>query len=274
MVKLLFFVLFISLILSNNAVFADDLELFKDLKGTIRIAGGTAHIPVMEDLAKQIMEKYPDIKISIAGGGSGLGIKQAGEGLIDIGNSGREISQDEINKYGLKVYRWAMDGIAIIVHPNNPIKNLTKAQLKDIYSGKITNWKELGGIDRQINIYTRPDDSGTREVFWTKGLEKGVITPKAIVVPSNGAMKVAVSKDTAAIGYVSVGYVDKTVKPLYFDNIEPTIENIVSGKYTISRGLYSVTKEKVSPLTAAFIRLLYSDLGKKTITKHGLIPAK
>ncbi len=274
MVKLLVYIMALSLILSNSKVFADDLNLFKGLQGTIRIAGGTAHIPVMEDLAKQVMEKYPNIKISIAGGGSGLGIKQAGEGLIDIGNSGREVSQDEINKYGLKVYRWAIDGIAIIVHPNNPIKNLTKEQLKKIYSGQITNWKELGGMDRQINVYTRPDDSGTREVFWRKGLEKGIITPKSIVVSSNGAMKVAVSKDTAGIGYISVGYIDKTVKPLYFENIEPTTENILNGKYIISRGLYSITKENVSPLTAAFIKLLYSELGKKTIVKHGLIPAK
>lgn len=254
--------------------FADDFEVFKNLKGTLRIAGGTAHIPVMQDLAKTIMKRYPDIQISIGGGGSGLGIKQAAEGLVDIGNSGRKITDEEKIKYKLKVYSWATDGIAIIVHPSNPVKNLTKQQLKDIYSGRITNWKFVGGFDRPITLYTRPDDSGTREVFWSNGLDKGEISKRANIVPSNGAMKVAVSKDPNGIGYISIGYIDNSVKVLSFEGIQPTVENVLHKKYAISRELYSVTKENSSELAEAFIKLLYTETGKRMIREHGLIPVK
>lgn len=267
--QVIFFVLFYS-----NFAFADALADFKGMQGTIRIAGGTAHIPVMEELAKKVMQYNPNIQISIAGGGTGLGIKQAGEGLIDIGNAGREPTKDEIAKYGLEVYRWAIDAVAIVVHPSNKIKSLTKAQVKDIYSGKISNWKELGGIDKPINLYSRPEESGTREVFWTLALDKSEVSKKANIVASNGAMKSAVSNDPYAIGYLSTGYVDSSLKAVAFDGEEPTLENVLSGKYKISRGIYSVTKGEPPALVKAFLDLLFSAEGQKVIKAKGLIPAK
>lgn len=267
--QVIFFVLFYS-----NFAFADALADFKGMQGTIRIAGGTAHIPVMEELAKKVMQYNPNIQISIAGGGTGLGIKQAGEGLIDIGNAGREPTKDEIAKYGLKVYRWAIDAVAIVVHPSNKIKSLTKAQVKDIYSGKISNWKELGGIDKPINLYSRPEESGTREVFWTLAIDKSDISKKANIVASNGAMKSAVSNDPYAIGYLSTGYVDSSLKAVAFDGEEPTLENVLSGKYKIARGIYSVTKGEPPALVKAFLDLLFSAEGQKVIKAKGLIPAK
>ena len=137
---------------------------FAGKKGALRIAGGTAHIPVMKEAAKQIINFNPKIQISIAGGGSGLGIKQAGEGLVDIGNAGRKPSDKEIHKYNLKLLKWAVDGVGAVVHPENKAQSLTSTQLQDIYSGKISNWNEVGGVDRKINLYTRDEASGTRKV--------------------------------------------------------------------------------------------------------------
>ncbi|HOE18392.1 MAG TPA: phosphate ABC transporter substrate-binding protein [Syntrophorhabdaceae bacterium] len=254
--------------------FADPLDTFKGEKGTVKIAGGTAHIPVMKEAARLIMNANPGIQITIAGGGSGVGIKQVGEGLVDIGNTGRKPTDEEIGKYDLKLFMWAVDGVALIVNPKNKVRSLSKAQAADIFSGKIDNWKALGGENRKINIYTRDEASGTREVFWEKAITKGAIAKSADVVVSNGAMKSAVSQDPYAIGYVSVGHIDKTVEPVSFDGVIPTIETVKSGKYTIARGLYSNTKGTPAPLTKKFLDFLYSAEGQKIITASGFIPVK
>lgn len=263
---------FVLLIHAN--IYAGELDAFKGMKGTLRIAGGTAHMPVMEEIAKLIMKSNPDIQISIAGGGSGLGIKQAGEGLIDIGNSGRKPTDEEISRYNLKIYRWAIDGVAVTVHPQNRVSHLTKAQIKDIFSGRLANWKELGGVDKAINLYSRPEDSGTREVFWTEAIDKGEVAQKTNIVASNGAMKSAISQDPYGIGYISVGYLDESVKPVFFDGVAPTVEKVSSGEYKIARGIYSITKGEASPIAGAFLNYLYSEEGKKIILSKGLIPAK
>ncbi len=254
--------------------FAGPIDAFKGEKGTVKISGGTAHIPVMKEAARRIMTANPDIQITIAGGGSGVGIKQAGEGLVDIGNSGRKPTDDEIKRYNLKLFMWALDGVALIVHPKNKVTSLSKAQAADIFSGKIDNWKTLGGEDRKINLYTRDEASGTREVFWEKALGKGTIAKGANVVVSNGAMKSAVSQDPYAIGYVSVGHMDKTVVPVTFEGVVPAIETVVSGKYAVSRGLYSNTKGEPSHLTKKFLDYLFTDEGQKIVATNGFMAVK
>lgn len=259
---------------SLSLSFAAPLDQFKGEKGTVKISGGTAHIPVMKESARMIMTANPDIQITIAGGGSGVGIKQVGEGLVDIGNTGRKPTDEEIKRHNLKLFLWAIDGVALIVNPKNKVRSLTKAQVGDIFSGKIDNWKLLGGDDRKINVYTRDEASGTREVFWEKALGKGNIVKSANVVVSNGAMKSAVSQDPYAIGYVSVGHIDKTVEPVVFDSVAPTIETVKSGQYTIARGLYSNTKGEPAPLTKKFLDYLYTTDGQKIIAANGFIPVK
>ncbi|MBW2021006.1 MAG: phosphate ABC transporter substrate-binding protein [Deltaproteobacteria bacterium] len=258
----------------GTTVQAGALDAFKGEKGTLKIAGGTAHIPVMKEAAKRIMSLNPDIQISIAGGGSGVGIKQVGEGLVDIGNSGRKPTDEEVDRYNLKMFKWAIDGVGIIVHPKNKVKALTKAQVIDIFSGKIDNWKRLGGADKEINVYTRDKASGTRAVFWKKALAKGEITPKANFVVSNGAMKSAISQDPYGIGYVSVGHIDETVAPVAFDGVVPTLDNVKQGKYRIARGLYSNTKGDPTGLTKKFIDYLFTPAGQKIVQSKGFIPVK
>ncbi len=266
-------VLVISLFVSKPCL-GGAIDVFDGQKGTIKIAGGTAHIPVMKEAAKRIMTRNKDIVITVAGGGSGVGIKQVGEGLVDIGNSGRKAKPEEVEKYGLKMFKWAVDGVGVVVNPANPVKSLTKDQLKRIYAGEIDNWSKIGGVDHGITIYTRDEASGTRAVFWGRALGKGEITTSALFVPSNGAMKTAVANDPHAIGYVSVGHIDETVAPVALDGVTPTLDTVKSGQYSISRGLYSNTKGDPTGLTKLFIEYLLSTEGQQIAAEKGFIPVK
>lgn len=263
-----------ALLVTYSPACAGSLDSFKGEEGVVKISGGTAHIPVMKDAARKIMAMNPAIQISIAGGGSGVGIKQVGEGLVDIGNSGRKPTDEEISRYQLKLFKWAIDGVAPVVNPKNPVKKLSKSQVIDIFAGKINNWKVLGGADRKINVYSRDAASGTREVFWKKALDKGPITDGALVVKSNGAMKSAISQDPYGIGYVSVGHIDQTVAPVALDGVVPTIKTVREGSYKIARGLYSNTRGEPTGLTKKFIDFLFTPDGKIIIEKHGFIPVQ
>lgn len=263
---------FTSGFLLSAHVHADTLDAFAGQKGTINIAGGTAHIPVMTGAARNIMDKYPDISITVTGGGSGVGVQQVGEGLVQIGNTGRPLKEGEIEKYGLVSFPFAIDGVAVVVSPENTVSELTKAQLKDIFAGKITNWKELGGADAAINLYVREDGSGTREVFEDKALDKGTSIASANVVNSNGAMKTAVGRDKNAIGYVGIGHLDKSVKGIVLDGMVPSQENAAADTYKITRLLYMNTKGEPEGLVKAFIDYIYTDDGAKIVKASGYIP--
>ena len=266
----------VSVVVSLLAVpcFGGALQAFEGQKGTVKVAGGTAHIPVMKEAARRVMTRHKEIVITVAGGGSGLGIKQVGEGLVDIGNSGRKPTPEEIEKYDLKMFQWAIDGVGVVVSPTNKVRSLTKDQLKDVFAGKIDNWSALGGLDHAITVYTRDEASGTREVFWKKALDKGSISTKALFVPSNGAMKTAVANDPYAVGYVSIGHMDATVAPVALDEVSPTLEAVKSGQYKIARGLYSNTKGEPAGLTRLFIDYLFSPEGQQIAAEKGFIPVK
>ncbi len=251
---------------------AGELDAFAGKRGQIAIAGGTAHIPVMKEAAKRIMRANPNIRISIAAGGSGVGVQKLGEGLVQIGNTGRALSQDEIAKYGLKSFAFALDGVAVAVHPRNGVTNLTVAQAQAIFSGRITNWKAVGGRDAAIHLYTRDEASGTREVFWEKMLKKGAIAESANVVASNGAMKTALANDPDGIGYVSIGHIDDTIKAPTLDGVAPTQDNARSGKYPIVRKLYMNTKGAPQGLTAAFIHYIMGPEGSQITAAAGYLP--
>jgi phosphate transport system substrate-binding protein len=265
-----------SLLLVGVAVFAEagDLSGFDAEKGVLKLAGGTAHIPVMKEAAKLIMKNNNSIRITIAGGGSGVGIKQVGEGLIDIGNAGRKATEKEIAQYDLHMVKWAIDGVGVVVNPKNSVTSLSTVQLGKIFSGKITNWKELGGEDKNINIYDRDTASGTRSVFWKKALKKGDVSAKANVVVSNGAMKTAIAGDPYSIGYVSVGHIDATVAPVALDGVAPNLANVKSGAYGVARGLYSMTRGEPVGLARLFLDFLLSPSGQKIAENKGFIPVQ
>jgi phosphate transport system substrate-binding protein len=251
---------------------SSSLAPFDNMSGSISIAGGTAHIPVMKESAKRIMIRNPDISITVAGGGSGVGVQKVGEGLVDIGNTGRPISPQEKEKYGLESFAFAIDGVGLAVHPENPVGDLSSEQVQAVFAGEISSWNELGGPDRTINLYTRDEASGTRKVFWKKALDKGTIAVKANVVPSNGAMKVAISRDKAAIGYLSIGHMDDSIARVAVDGVSPTQENAIDGCYTIVRKLYMNTKGEPTPLAQAFIDYVQGPAGAEIVSESGFIP--
>ena len=259
---------------SASSAASDALDAFSGLKGALDIAGGTAHIPVMTSAAKTIMEAHPDIRITIAGGGSGVGVQKVGEGLVQIGNTGRVLKDSEIEKYGLVSWPFAIDGVAVVVNPANAVTSLNKEQLKRIFAGEIKNWKEVGGTDAPISLYIREDGSGTRETFEELALDKGQCSTASNVVSSNGAMKIAVSQDKNAIGYVSVGHLDPSVSGVVLDGMVPSQENAKNGSYNITRLLYMNTKGAPGVLAKAFIDYIYSPEGKVFISEAGYIPAK
>jgi len=264
----------LGMVLMVAPVSASELDAFRSMQGKIDIAGGTAHIPVMKDAAKRIMQFNPAVRISIAAGGSGVGVQKVGEGLVQIGNTGRALSEGEVAKYGLKSWPFALDGVAVAVYPGNRVDSLTPAQVQDIFSGKITNWQTLGGRDATIHLYTRDEASGTREVFRDKLLKKGAIADTANVVTSNGAMKTALANDPDGIGYVSIGHIDRTVKAPVLDQVAPTQTNALSGKYPIVRKLYMNTKGEPDALTAAFISYVRSSQGEPMIRAAGYLPIR
>ena len=242
---------------------------------TISIAGSTTVAPIAEEIARISMERYPGIKVSVAGIGSGPGIKSVGAGEVDIGMASRDIKSAEFEKYpDLKPFIVAKDSVAIIVHPSNPVEDLSIEQVAMIYAGKITNWKEVGGPSKEIVVVTREAGSGTRATF-----EKFVMKPNkveiggmAVVKPSNGEVRATIATTENAIGYISLGYVDETVKAVSLDGIKPTIENVVAGKYPITRNLYLITKGEPSLVEQAFIGLALSPEGQEIISKLGYIP--
>ncbi|RBQ28998.1 phosphate ABC transporter substrate-binding protein [Aliarcobacter vitoriensis] len=250
----------------------DDLKPFENLKGTLNIAGGTAHIASEKEAMKNIMEKYPQINMTIAGGGTGVGIKQVTEGLVDIANAGRAPKKDEIERGNLQSFVFAMDGIAVIVNNDLNTKNLTTEQLVDIFTGKVKSFNELGLNGGKINLYVRDASSGTMEVFTNEGIKKAQISQDAKVVSSNAAMKTAVLSDKNGIGFISFGTVDDSVKAICIDDKCPSTETILNGDYHISRGLYMVTKGEPKPLAKAFIEYMKSNSGAEITSKLGLIP--
>ena len=258
-------------LLTSNSLIADELSAFDEMSGQLNIAGGTAHIPVMKKAARQIMGHNPSIRITIAGGGSGVGVQQVAKGLVDIGNSGRALKNKEMG-LGLDSFAFAIDGVAVIIHPDNRVDNLSQQQIIDIYQGKVTNWHEVGGQDRQIHLFSRDEASGTRSVFSKKLLKGAQLAENANIVPSNGAMKTAISQDVGAIGYSSVGYIDEMVKAPTYNQIKPSQAACASGEYPVVRRLYMNTKGVPSGLTQAFINYIYSPEGAQHIQASGYIP--
>jgi phosphate transport system substrate-binding protein len=244
------------------------------LSGELTVAGSTTVLPINQECARLLMEANPDLRISVSGGGSGHGVKAVGAGEIDIGAASRDVKTAEMERYpDLKLVTIGKDSVAIVVHPSTTVSGLTMEQASKIFSGEITNWEDVGGADAAIRVITREEGSGTRETF-----EKYVMTPfdkevagKASVKGSNGEVRATVSSDANSIGYVSLGYVDSSLKAVTIDGVEPTVENVHSGAYSISRNLYLITKGEPSALEQAFVDFVLSSEGQEVVEDMGYI---
>ena len=262
---------FIALVVLSAATMAMAAPIVMD--------GSTTVLPFGQAAVEQFMKENAGVKFSVSGTGTGNGFKSLADGSAQIANASRFIKDSEIkscmdkNVYPVP-FAVALDCIVPIVHKDNPVKGLSHAQLKDIYSGKVTNWKEVGGADAPIEVVGRDTSSGTygtwQEMIMDKG-EKTRVTPKAQVASSSGAMLSSVSKNKNAIGYEGMGYVNKTVKGLQVDGVSATAATARSGKYPLSRYLYMFTNGWPKGEVLDFIMYMQSDAGQKIVNGTGFV---
>lgn len=246
---------------------------------SVIIKGSTTVLPIAQAAVEAYMKMNPDVNISLSGGGSGDGIKALIDKSTDIANSSRDLKKEEIelaktNGVDPIAHKVAIDAIVPIVHPTNPVKDLTIEQLSLIYQGKITNWKEVGGKDLAIVVVSRDTSSGTYESWEKKVLNGAKVTPKAQLQASNGAVVQAVSKNKYAIGYIGLGYLNKSLKALKVNRIHASAKTALSGEYPVARPLFMITNGEPSGEVAKFIKFLLGPKGQAIVKKEGFVPLK
>ncbi|RGX11896.1 phosphate ABC transporter substrate-binding protein [Paraclostridium sordellii] len=241
----------------------------------ITISGSTSVGPLMEKEAEGYKEKDSNVSIEINQLGTSAGIKDTISGIAQIGMASRDLNDAE-KKEGLKETKIAIDGIGIITHKGNTVKSLTMDQIKGIYTGKIKNWKEVGGKDAPIVIVSREDGSGTRDAFQEiVGYDSTELDKDAQISDGNGNVKSTVAGNENAIGYISFSYLDDSINALQVDGVNPTAEKAKSGDYKLSRPFLLVYKEdKLGESGKKFVDYILSEDGQKIVKEDGLITIK
>lgn len=245
---------------------------------SIQIKGSTTVLPIAQKVAEKFMQEYPSIRISVSGGGSGNGIKALIDGTTDIADASRFIKFKEV-KMAVNNGRYpvpfavAHDCIVPVVHPSNPVSNLTIDQLRAIYMGKIRNWKEVGGPDRRIVVISRDTSSGTYEVWEKKVMHEARVFPGAQLQASNGAVAQAVAKNKNAIGYIGLAYLNKHLKQLKVNGVLGDTASAQDGTYPLARPLYMFTNGWPKGAVLKFIQyVLKPNKGQKLVKEVGYIP--
>ena len=236
----------------------------------IDIVGSTSVQPLGEKLAEEFMKTHPDIRIFVQGGGSGMGIRSTEQGLADIGMSSKSLSDKE--KENITEVEIGKEGIVIAVSNENSVTDLSIDQIRDIFNGKITNWKEVGGKDVPIHIITREEGSGTRSAFESIVMKKTKIKSDAIVQSSTESVKQAVATDPGAIGFVSLAHMSEDVKALLVEGVIPSEETVASGEYELQRPFLFLIKGKKNAAINEFLDWVNSPEGKKIIREANIVP--
>ena len=248
----------------------------------LSLDGSTTVGPIAKAFAEYYMRQNPGVVITVSESGSGNGAKALLNGTCDIANLSRDLKKEEraaMESKGVHPVQYivAHDALPLIVHPSNKVKNLTLEQVRDIYTGKITNWRDVGGPDLNIVVISRDTNSGTYETFKELVLGKEAkICTTAEYVGSNGGIRQRVQTTRGAIGYAGLGFVDSSVKALSVNGIEATAETAQDKSYPISRDLYMFTNGKPAPesLIAKFIGLSETEKGCEIVSEIGFVPAK
>lgn len=245
----------------------------------LRIDGSTSVLPIAQKAAEVYMKKNARVKIFVSGSGSGTGIKALIDGTTDIATSSREAKDKEIatgkeKGVNLNGHKIALDGIVPIVHPSMKIDDVTMEQLRDIYNGKIKSWKEIGGPNRPIAVVSRDTSSGTYEVWEKKVLKKDRVRADALLVASNGQAVQTVAQNKYAIGYIGIGYIDKSIKVLKVNGMTASEESVRDGSWPIARPLYMYTNGKPSGVIAKFIDFVLSKEGQKIVNEVKYVDIK
>jgi len=240
------------------------------------IEGSTTVLPIAQKAAEVFMSNDSAADISVRGGGSGVGIASIIDGTCDIGDSSRSIKDGELDRAAvlgrdIKAHVVAMDGIAVIVNKLNKINALSKKQLKDIYTGRISNWKDVGGSDEKIVVISRDSSSGTFEAFGTLALEGAKVRSDALMQASNQAVASTVGRAPRAIGYVGLGFMSGEVKAVEYEGVVPSKETVLTGKYLLGRPLFMYTNGVPKGLVKEFIDFVKSPEGQKLAEEEGFV---
>jgi len=246
---------------------------------TVVIKGSTTVLPIAQVALEAYMKAHPGVNISLSGGGSGEGIKALMDRSTDIANSSREIKDKEVASARAKGIQpvehvVAIDAIVPIVHPRNKVKGLTLDQLSQIYQGKIRNWKEVGGDDLPIVVVSRDSSSGTYESWGHLVLNGAKVTPKAQLQASSGAVVQTIYKNRYAIGYIGLGYLNRSVQGLTVNGIQASSQTVLAKTYPIARPLYMYTAGQPKGEVAGFISYVLSPAGQKLVEKEGFVPVQ
>ena len=244
----------------------------EELSGTLSMNGSTSMEKVIKAVNGAFMEKNKGVTVNLNLTGSGTGIQEASEGKCDIGNSSRKLKDEEAEKLDATVI--GLDGIALVVNPTNKLEDISLEDLAKVYSGEITNWKDLGGDDKSIVVIGREDGSGTRDGF--ESIVMGDKEPKyAQELESTGSVINAVATTDGAIGYASLANVDETVKALKVGGVEATEENVKSGAYEVQRPFICATlKGSDNKLAKAYLDFILSEEGQALVLAQGAVPVK
>lgn len=258
------------------------------LTGSIQIKGSDTMVNLGQTWAETFSKKYPGVSVAVTGGGSGTGFSALIGGTCDIAEASRtikpkEVAQAQKNGFEPKEVKVALDGLAVVVHPKNPVSQLTLDQVADIFTGKITNWKEVGGPDMEIVILSREVNSGTHIYFKEHVLRKGSdqsmeeFSPMALLMPSSQAIAEEVSQNVNAIGYYGIGYVSSAQKALAIAKdasapyVAPTSQSVKDNSYPISRPLLMYTRGEPQGVVKAFIDFVLSPEGQSLVAKVDFI---
>lgn len=255
---------------SNQATKTDTTKT-KELSGSLVISGSTALQPLAAAAAEQFMAKNPKVSIQVNGGGSGTGLSQVSQGAVQIGDS--DVFAEEKNISGLTDNKVAVVGMTAAVNPKVGIKDIKKDDLIKVFTGKITNWKELGGPDQKITLVNRPESSGTRAVF-NKFALGGAKPAEGITQDASNTVKKIIADTPGAIGYLAFSYLnDNTVTTMSIDGVAATAENVQSGKFPVWAYEHMYTKGQATDLEKAFIDYMMGDEVQSTmVTKQGYLP--
>lgn len=244
----------------------------KSAKTQLTVTGSTTILPIAEVAAEDFMAANAGTRVLVSGVGSSAGIESVSNGTCDIGTSSRELAPEE-KSLGLVDTKIARDAIAVIVNPDNPVTSLTTSQVADIFAGKITNWRGVGGPDLAIGLVNRDEASGTRDAFSKLVLKGGAFDPTAAVLPGTGQVRSVVAQSPSAVGYISLGFVDKTVKALIIDGVTPTEKTVADKTYPLSRVLHFFTKGAPKGLAKLYIDyVLSADIQEKVVRDAGFLP--
>jgi phosphate transport system substrate-binding protein len=248
-----------------------------DLKGSILATGSSALQPLVDQASKKFMEKNTGVSVQVQAGGSGTGLTQVSEGQADIGNSDvfAEEKLDADKAKELVDHQVAVVGIAAVVNPGVTVDNLTKQQLIDIFTGKITNWKDVNGNDQKIQIVNRPSSSGTRATFEKYALgTKTEDLQGSIQEDSSGTVKKLVGETPGAIGYLALSYLDASIKAVKYEGVEAIEDNVANGTYPIWAYEHMYTKGEPNAAVKAFLDYMISEeVQSGDVVELGYIPA-